>query len=97
MTIDKKLENLNRETSEDIALQALLFISEDTKRLSHFLKITGFSQKSIKENIMIPDFLIGVLDYLLSEDSLLLTFCSNKDIDPAIVEPAKIYLEAHTI
>ncbi len=97
MPTHKKLESLDRETSEDIALQALLFISEDAQRLSHFLKLTGFSQKNIKENMMIPDFLIGVLDYLLVEESLLLTFCSNKDIDPTIVEPAKIYLEAHTM
>ena len=90
-----KNDNISRESSEDIAVQALLFISEDTKRLSHFLETTGLSAKNMREHVILPDFLVGVLEYLLTDDSLLLTFCSNKSIDPDSIEPAKIYLQAH--
>ncbi len=88
---------VNLEISEDIALQALIFISEDNKRLAQFLATTGFNAKNIRENAALPDFLVGVLDYLLGNDSLLMAFCSNKNIDPKIVEPAKIYLEANCL
>ncbi len=89
-------QNLNEEleSSENIALQALMFISQDTKRLHHFLEITGLNAGQMRENIVIPDFLVGVLEYLLSDDSLLLSFCSNQSIDPQAIEPAKNYLEA---
>ncbi len=84
-----------RENSENIALQALMFISQDSKRLSHFLDTTGLNASKMRENIVIPDFLVGVLDYLLSDDSLLLSFCSNSSIDPTAIEPAKACLEAN--
>ena len=84
---------LNLETSQDIALQALIFIAEDTKRLSNFLKTTGLNSKEIRENSVLPGFLVGVLDYLLGNESLLLCFCSNKELDPTTIAPAKDFLE----
>ena len=88
------MTSVDLEISEDIALQALIFLSEDNKRLSRFFKITGLNAKNVQDISVLPEFFVAVLDYLLGDESLLLSFCSNKNVDPKAIEPAKIYLES---
>ncbi len=85
--------SISLEYAEEIAIRALTFLAEDEAKLAHFLNLTGLSPDQIRTEAQTKSFLAGVLDHLLSDESLLLVFCSNNDIDPAIITPARHTLD----
>lgn len=70
------------EQAEAIALQALAFLSGDPAALGGFLATSGCGPREIKERLNDPGFLGGVLDYLLSDEALLLRFCADHALPP---------------
>ncbi|MGE0627921.1 MAG: DUF3572 domain-containing protein [Hyphomicrobiaceae bacterium] len=82
-----------REEAEAIALQALVFLTEDRDRLSRFLLDTGMSPGDLGNAVGSPEALVAVLDHLLGDESLLLVFTSAAGIDPAVVQPARAILD----
>lgn len=74
--------------AEAIALRALAFLAEDAARLASFMNVTGHTLPAIRENAGSRDFLSGILEYLLGDESLLLTFCGNAGLDPGILQLA---------
>ncbi len=79
--------------AEDIAIQAIQFLSADTDRLISFFNTTGLSIEQLRDNINSHSFLSGILEYLLTDESLLLAFCANNNLNPAIIAPTKSCLE----
>ena len=71
-------------SAEMLAIQALAFIAEEPERLNGFLSVTGTSAgaTSAKPRAS-PDFLAGVLEHMLGDESLLLAFAESAGIDPA--------------
>ena len=79
-----------RFTSEDaeaLALQALTFILSEPERLSRFLALTGMDLQGIRASAASVDLQSATLEYLLSDESLLLTFCQERGVDPATIAP----------
>ncbi|MBS7698245.1 MULTISPECIES: DUF3572 domain-containing protein [unclassified Chelatococcus] len=74
---------------EEIALQALGFLASDEERLERFLGITGLTPGTIRESASQPGFLAAVLDYLASDEALLLTFAANHRLDPQVISNAR--------
>ena len=78
-----------REAAEMLAIQALGFIAAEPDRLDAFLAATGLTLDRLRESATSPDFLAGVLEHMLADESLLLAFAESAAIDPAAVARAR--------
>ena len=78
-----------REAAEMLAIQALGFIAAEPERLDAFLGATGLTLERLRESATEPDFLAGVLEHMLADESLLLAFADSAAIDPAEIARAR--------
>jgi hypothetical protein len=78
-----------REAAETLAIAALAFIAAEPKRLEGFLGATGLTVDRLRESANAPDFLAGVLEHMLADESLLLAFADSAAVDPAAVARAR--------
>ena len=69
--------------AEEVAILALGFIAGDDERLSRFLALTGIDPASIRSQIGERGFQLAILDHLFEDESLLLSFCAEINMDPA--------------
>ncbi len=72
----------NSDESEVVALNGLRFIASEAARFSRFLKLTGIAPDEIPGLARQPEFLASVMDYLLSDERLLLEFAESEALDP---------------
>ena len=72
---------------EEIAIAALGFIAGDEERLSRFLALTGIDPASMRQQIGDPHDRIhrgaDFMDHVFEDESLLLAFCADINMDPA--------------
>jgi hypothetical protein len=80
---------LNHDDAERLAIKALGFLACDEMRLAQFLQATGYTLAAIRTEAASPEFLAGILDFLLSDESLLLVFASHHGVDPTLIARAK--------
>jgi hypothetical protein len=80
-------QRFTSEDAETLALQALTFLVCEPQRLSRFLALTGMDVQAIRAAAVSADLQTAILEYLLSDESLLLTFCQERGIDPATIGP----------
>jgi hypothetical protein len=71
-----------------LAIQVLAFIAEEADRLDGFLALTGLERERIREAALQPGFLAGILEHMLSDESLLIAFSQSAGIDPAEIARA---------
>ena len=88
----KRPSSAAREAAEILAIQALSFIAAEPERLNGFLNATGLTLDRLRESANEPDFLAGVLEHMLADESLLLAFAELAAIDPADVTRARAAL-----
>lgn len=81
-----------RKAAEALAIQALTYIAQDGERLGRFLAITGIGPAEIRAASNEPGFLGGVLDYLASDERLLLDFAATAEVEPITVDQARLVL-----
>src|ERR1700722_13007822 len=79
----------SKEAAETLAIQALGFLAEEPERLGAFLSVTGIAHEDIRRAAREPGFLAGVLDHMLSDESLLMAFADSAGLDPANVARAR--------
>jgi hypothetical protein len=91
----KRPASRSKEAAETLAIQALVFIAEEPDRLAAFLGTTGLSPDSIRESANQPHFLLGVLEHMLSNESLLVAFADSAGIDPADIARARVAMGSH--
>ena len=75
--------------AEAVALRAVGFLASDHSYMADFLSRSGVSPDALADLVENHEFLTGVLDHLLSDESLLLAFCGNAGIDPSDILPAR--------
>ena len=80
---------MGQEQAEAIAISALSFIASEPEQLDRFLAVTGLDPGALREAACAPGFLAGVLDYLCSDEALLLAFATHQDIPPETVASAQ--------
>jgi hypothetical protein len=73
------------EDAEVTALKALGFLAAEPERLSRFIDLTGLDLEAIRASAGHPAFLGGVLDHLLSDQSLLLIFAEEHGLKPETI------------
>ena len=78
---------MNRDDAQSIAILALAYLARDTDRLERFTGWTGFAVDDLAQAVANPYMLGGVLDYLLTDEALLIEFVEDAGIAPE--EPAR--------
>ena len=73
---------LSLSDAEVIALKALSFLVSEPDQTGRFLRITGLEPHDLAQRATDPDFLAGVVEHLMSDESLLLMFAEDNSIDP---------------
>lgn len=90
-----KSQTPSLETAEILALKGLDFLAQDSDRLGRFIALTGIGPERLRSDAGTPAVLAGVLDYILSDESTLLVFCSMNTLAPEEVAPAhRLLVEA---
>ena len=79
-----------------MGLQALGFVAADTDRLHRFLDLSGLRVEELKTYAGDPTTLAGVLEHLLQDESLLLSFTANHRVAPDDVTAAYRLLSGET-
>lgn len=79
----------NSQDAEEIAIGALGFLASDPERLGRFLSVTGLGPENLRAAAGDPAFLISVLDYVASDEALLLAMAANLSMDPAAITEAR--------
>lgn len=80
------------EMAEAMALRMLAFLAADGERLESFLRITGIAPQHLRSLAADPQFLAGVTDHMLADQSLLLIFCEHAGLTPEQVIKARQHL-----
>jgi hypothetical protein len=78
-----------REAAEALAIQSLSFIAEEPERLGAFLAASGIAPDAVRDAARAPGFLMGVLDHMLADESLLVAFADSAGFDPASIARAR--------
>jgi len=84
---------LSREDAREIAIRALTFLAGDAEHMSRFLALSGMGLQDIRTNAQEAPFQAALLEHLMDDEALLLTFCGNENIDPQLIAPALHLLE----
>jgi hypothetical protein len=77
-----------------VALEALAWLAQDSTRLGRFLTICGLGPNNLRQAAAEPSFLVAVLDYLSSDESLLVAFAAATRRAPQFVSGARERLQA---
>ena len=78
-----------REAAESLAAQALTYLGSDAERLARFLALSGLGPQSLRAAARAPGFLAAVLDYIASDEKLLVAFATEVGVEPAHVDRAR--------
>jgi hypothetical protein len=81
------------QNAEILALQALGWLVGDEDGMARFLSLSGSDPASLCQAAGSCDMARAILDFLLSDETLLLRFCESASIDPRAVPMARSQLD----
>lgn len=71
-----------------LAIQALTFIAGNAEHAERFLALSGLGPGDLRGAAADPAFLVGVMDYLVADEPLLLLFAADAGLSPQAVVAA---------
>jgi hypothetical protein len=77
------------ETAQILAIEALSFLAADPERLERFMALSGLSAENLRAAAATEGFFLAILDYIASDESLLISFAANAGHDPLTIIKAK--------
>lgn len=80
--MSKRPKMMDLETAETIAMRGLRFLAADPDRLGRFLSTSGIGPQDLRGRAGDHEVLNAVIEFLMSDESLLLVFCADEKIDP---------------
>jgi hypothetical protein len=80
---------LPREDAEQLAISCLGLIAEEPETLGRFLSVTGLGPETLRNAASEPGFLAAVIEYMLSDESLLLTASERFHVRPTLFAAAR--------
>lgn len=92
MTIDRRL---TPDGAEEIAISGLAFLAGEPEALGRFLALAGIGPADLRTAAAEPGFLVGVLEFFLADESLLLAFSEAASIRPTMIAAARYALVGH--
>lgn len=79
-----------------MGLQALGFVASEADRLHRFLDLTGLDVAELRGFANEPATLAGVIEFLMQDESLMLSFAANHRLAPEDVSAAYRLLSGET-
>lgn len=76
-----------------IAIAALSHFATDPRILSRFFALTGLDPASLRQVAGTPAFIAGVLDFVLSDERLVLAVAAAQEIPPEAIAAARRTLD----
>ncbi|KEO60907.1 DUF3572 domain-containing protein [Thioclava indica] len=83
---------MRQETAHVLAIRALAWLVSQESLIDGFLAHTGASQDDLRAQAGDPDFLCGVLDYILLNDQWVLDCAADLEVIPEDVPGARMVL-----
>lgn len=77
-----------RSNAEETAIAALAWLAGEPELLGRFLALTGLQPDQLRAATRNPDFLGGVLDFLMGHEPTLMAFCEATETRPETVATA---------
>jgi hypothetical protein len=81
---------LAAEDAELIAVKAAEYMAQNPEALGGFLAHAGVGPGDLKTAIASPDFLAGVLDYMMMDEPTLVDFAKTMDLSPQDIVKARL-------
>jgi hypothetical protein len=78
-----------QDSAEALAIEVLGFLAADPVSLERFMSLSGLQVENLRAAAAGPGFFGAVLDFLASDEALLLAFAGNAGRDPASIERAR--------
>jgi hypothetical protein len=88
----KTTYSIEVEQAEVIAIRALGYLAQNAEQLSRFLGLTGLTIETLRNDAGSHQVLAAVLDHLVGDESLLLTFAATAAISPQDIAAAHVRL-----
>jgi hypothetical protein len=90
---EKRPYRLDRDGAEKLAISALQFLAGQPEELGRFLALAGIGPHQIRLAAAEPRFLLGIVDFMLSDEALLLAFSETSGLPPDSLARARHALE----
>ncbi len=78
-----------RQSAEALAIEVLTYIATDPVALERFMSLSGLDVGTLRAAAAEPGFFAAVLDFLSSDEAMLLAFAANAGRDPAAIAKAR--------
>lgn len=75
--------------AEELAIAILSFLASDFDQLQRFLSLTGLDPSTLREIATDREFLIAILEYIMTDEALLISFSEHAQISPFNVAKAR--------
>lgn len=83
---------MNTDRAEAIALDVLIWLSQDVEMLQHFLSASGLSPDDLRAGWKDPGLLGGVLDFVLMSDEAVFSAARHVNVEPEAIGRARAAL-----
>ena len=80
---------MDRARAEAMAVEALAFLGRSPERLIRFLDVSGLRPDTLRAAAAEPGFFAGLMDYLVSDEELLVAFAGEIGAKPESVMQAR--------
>ena len=80
-------------SAELLALKALTFLGNSEDGLVRFVALAGIEPQALMERVEEKGVQVAILDFLLTDEGLLLAFCQEESLKPQEIHRAKYQLE----
>lgn len=89
-------EVVSADAAEMLAIEILGFLAERPEALDRFLALSGIAPTTLRQAAADTTFLTGVLDYLMSDERLLVAFSDTAGVDPQAIARARLAMDRGT-
>lgn len=88
MRDDPKNVTAGREAADQTAVAVLGWLASEPDMLGRFLALSGLEAGQLRQAVNDPDFLAGMLDFVMAHEPTLLAFCEASGTKPEDVASA---------
>jgi hypothetical protein len=84
--------SITAENAQVLAIKGLNFIANDEEMLGRFMDLAGLAPNDFRAAAGEPEFLAGVLSFLMDHEAVLLAFAATAGISPQLIAGAHLAL-----
>tara|TARA_B100000579_G_C22073394_1_gene506852 strand:- start:188 stop:466 length:279 start_codon:yes stop_codon:yes gene_type:complete len=84
---------MDKEIAETRALEVLNWVLSEDDLIQVFMGTTGASQDDLRSNTLNHEFLISILDFVLMDDSWVISCSKFMNIDPSQIQLIRLSLD----